>query len=209
MAARLPRSVFTHLPKTGGTWVLQVLEDLGLLRERCHQHLNITEIRRDPALAGWRGLDAFAFVRHPVSWYQSYWAFKMQYGWLDHPDAVLDTECRSDDFNTFIRNCVDRHPGYLSSYYRRFLEGVRYVGRHEALRESLIWILDQLGEAFDRNLVYEAVPRNVSVPVLLTQARYETETLKLLMAAESDGLSAFGYGCAPTASERPMRKGTR
>ena len=196
MSIRLPQSVFTHLPKTGGTWVGYVLERMGLLHAMSRPHMSIREIRSDPTLSDWHGLDAFAFVRHPVSWYQSYWGFKMTSGWLDRESVPLD-RCRSDDFNGFVRNCIERHPGHLSAYYREFLKGVRYIGRHEIMRESLILILDQLGERFSRDIIYGAPCQNVSDPETMLRASYEPATLRLLLDSEADCLDAFGYGSRP------------
>jgi len=196
MAIRLPHSVFIHVPKTGGTWVGHVLERMGLLHAMSRPHMSIREIRSDPALSSWHCLDAFAFIRHPVSWYQSYWGFKMTSGWLKHEAVPLD-ECRSDDFNRFVRNCAERHPGHLSSFYREFLKDVRYIGRHEIMRESFIVILDQLGEEFSRDTVYDAPAQNVSDPETMLRARYEPATLRLLLDSEADCLDAFGYGAHP------------
>ena len=50
----------------------------------------------------------FAFVRHPVVAYQSYWRYKMGEGW--NPPNQMDKKCGSDDFETFVLNALKYFP---------------------------------------------------------------------------------------------------
>ena len=67
----------------------------------------------------------FCFVRHPGSWYESYFKYQTTVGWLKsnqlNPDGWhrwrgLD-QCASDDFCTFVRNCIRWQPAYLTRMY--------------------------------------------------------------------------------------------
>ncbi|PIR53287.1 hypothetical protein COU76_01935, partial [Candidatus Peregrinibacteria bacterium CG10_big_fil_rev_8_21_14_0_10_49_10] len=79
MALILPRSAFFHIMKTGGTWVRSVCEKQRLsIEEVGDTHKAYCELP-DTELVSSRF--TFAFVRHPCSWYQSFWSWKMRTGW--------------------------------------------------------------------------------------------------------------------------------
>jgi len=86
-------AVFLHIPKTGGTWVTQVLEECGLIRCRfSHKHADLHRVMYSPRYCPWQHAkrclrfgrawhagvaDAykFCFVRHPLRWYESWWRY--------------------------------------------------------------------------------------------------------------------------------------
>lgn len=97
-------SVFFHIPKTGGTWVYNVLESLGLIKSRLgHVHAdyfhaywnqmlltpNEIFLNKFKTLLGYRQNSAamptntfsFCFVREPLAWYESYWKYMQSLGW--------------------------------------------------------------------------------------------------------------------------------
>jgi hypothetical protein len=96
-------SVFLHIPKTGGSWVTHVLEELNLATGPVYKmHSDLDELywynRFYPLYPPHRMWKAalkhpfnlkkvirdgfkFCFVRHPLRWYESYWKFQEQQGW--------------------------------------------------------------------------------------------------------------------------------
>src|SRR4051812_23743502 len=113
MAVRLPNSIYVHLMKTGGWSVREALTRMNLSQGeigRGHDPASLLVFpkRKRPFI--------FVFVRHPLSWYRSYWAFRMEAQWQVHPQqpitgwqtfgAVLDHECRADDFAVWMRNIL-------------------------------------------------------------------------------------------------------
>jgi hypothetical protein len=97
-------AVFLHVPKTGGTYVYELLRHLELLRgplgnnhtdfERTYwhaklhhnlkvmryivrewMHLPTAQLRMKP------GAFTFCFVREPLEWYESWWRFMMSIKW--------------------------------------------------------------------------------------------------------------------------------
>ena len=97
-------AVFLHVPKTGGTWIRQVLQELDLVEgplghghndfERAYWHdklhHNLQVVRY--ILREWvhspraqkkmkPGAFKFCFVREPLSWYESWWRFMMSLDW--------------------------------------------------------------------------------------------------------------------------------
>ena len=67
------RFLFIHVPKTGGMWVTEALQEAGVEVEEeigaTPEHPLLSELER-------RGRFTFAFVREPLSWYASIWKFR-------------------------------------------------------------------------------------------------------------------------------------
>ena len=109
-------------------------------------------------------LSVFTFVRHPLSWYASYWTFRNRTiqteksnrwefsGGIDYPLGKLDSQCESDKFETFVKNVV-RNKGYLKHLYWCVTKDCRYVGRQENLKNDLIYIWKALNEDFDEKII--------------------------------------------------------
>src|SRR5258708_1959653 len=163
MAVRLPNSTYIHLMKTGGWSIREALPRM---------KLNWGEVGRgnDPACVlpfdnGSRPF-TFVFIRHPLSWYRSYWAYRMQADWKVHLEqpitgwqtfgSVLDHECRANDFETWMRNVLEYAPeGFLTRIYQIYTEGVDFVGKVESLenyfRQALTLAKDQFSPELIRS----------------------------------------------------------
>lgn len=162
MAIRLERSGTLVLvaAKTGGTWLREALT-AGRIRWR----------EEGPADAGGQeGLEAHSragnfiatFVRNPVDWYRSYWAYRMEGGW--RPRFHLDRSCAAEDFTQFVRNVVVRFPGFLTAMFERYAgpagNPVDYIGRQENLADDLVSLLTLRGEEFDEAALRATPPAN-------------------------------------------------
>jgi len=141
MPTVLPKSVFYHIPKTGGTWVTEVLKGIGGERvqvEGTHPY-NITKEHATPLVYRTQKFK-FAFVRHPVSWYQSMWKFRANNKW--QYESVFDVKL---PFTEWVRHFLKQHPGIYSEIVREF-EGVDFMGRQENLRADLLKALEMSGD---------------------------------------------------------------
>jgi hypothetical protein len=157
----LPQSCFLHVPKTGGSWVKKAIIASGI---------SCTELILDgnphPGLMDCPDPNKFkfAFVRHPVNLYRSYWQFKMTNGW--DPANRLDVECRSTSFHQFVRNVLDQFPGIYGENLVKFVgppeDEIEFVGKYENLVEDLILALKYAGERFDEKAIRTLSPCNVS-----------------------------------------------
>ena len=124
-------ALFVHIPKTGGTWVEHVLHRCGIETAPAPRAAEASVRHATPSQLLGNYRFRFTFVRHPFSWYESWW--KYQAGvWqvfepdVWHPQRVLEP-CASDDFLRFVRRCVEREPGYVSRMYEPglFIRSVR------------------------------------------------------------------------------------
>jgi hypothetical protein len=159
--------LFLHVPKTGGSYVAGALE--AALGARAID-FSASEDRRErnghAALRSFEGNELFtlAFVRHPLSWYRSFWSYRMRMGWrMDHP---LDRAARSESFEEFVARVTERMPGYLSLLFGEFIGPVErpidFIGRYERLTEDLCTALRLAGESFDERVVRAHRPVNAT-----------------------------------------------
>lgn len=134
----------------------------------------------------------FAFVRHPLTWYRSYWAWKSRlFFW--NPYNPLDRTCADPDFEVFIGNVIKNFPGgYLNNIYPFFLQHCTHAGRFENLKNDLISILKIAGEPFDAECIHNAPPRLSSAEVS-GQVKYSPELALGIMKIDRNICDLFGY----------------
>lgn len=221
-------SEFIHIPKTGGSWVSEVLHDNGLVAEYLgHKHadydLNLFHGRlapkRVPATYARTILERarsrrtgqpfreprvyrFAFVRHPLSWYESHWKFMQGLGWNDwgvinscegwHPCSTLNG-LGSDDFNQFVRNVVRVRPGYVSELFFAFTKpGIDAIGKNENLKRDFLKIAADRGIKIDTERLEKMGKVNES-KVKQDKIQWNPELRDLVMRLEMPALVHFGY----------------
>ncbi len=117
-------AIFLHIPKTGGSWVLTILEEMGLVRRQVgrsphtayeHAVLFPGEKRRWKEwrrAENWRPANithsgrymklpyTFCFVRHPVKWYESWWRYLKGMGEITWKVEAINEERRLKRWNT-------------------------------------------------------------------------------------------------------------
>lgn len=218
MALVLPKSVFLHVPKTGGEWVREAIAAAGIpTREsnrgqtwnaQKHSHLLDTTglkgwnfaFRRRPLT--WRrpwGGFLFAFVRNPLDWYRSAWAYKSERNlWKD--DEPFDAKCYSDDFQQFVRNVLEHYPGHVSDLYELYTGReetgvISFVGRQESLAADLVKALRLANEKFDEKALLATSRVNVTAesPKWKDRCAYTPELEEAVIKAEERIMKRFGY----------------
>jgi hypothetical protein len=147
--------LFTHIPKTGGTFVQRVLVGHlgGKLLYPKHDSFRRSNLEDPPAIRVFT-------VREPLSWYQSYWAYAhaslrhagawpvWEGGNPGHPTRPLDDRCGARNFAPFVRRALAEFPnGFLRSVYCDFLNGSTHALRCEHLREDMEALLELVGYA--------------------------------------------------------------
>ncbi len=174
-------AIFLHVPKTGGNWVTTILRESNLVKsEISHKHADIDMvfpsvfINRNVLLKYiMRKLRVFrrsrpftfCFVRHPLSWYESWFKYMSQpsrswkdwgdefdkYNW--HPNSILNG-LGDPDFNQFVRNVIQERPGYVTELFGSYTKRkIDFIGRQENLVNDLIKVLRIMNVDFDEEFI--------------------------------------------------------
>lgn len=188
--------VFLHLPKTAGMWIRQLFKNLNIeTYELGTQHMHFPDLYQYESHKFFESKFIFTFIRHPKSWYQSRWSFRMKNGWqLTHP---LDYNCASNDFNQFVKNAIRYKPdGWFSNECKSYLNAphMDFVGKYENLEDDINNILTQLGFKYDNKLLRNIGKLNDSTIAgrdSSSFAIYEPKVEKQLLIVENYIISRY------------------
>lgn len=213
-------AIFLHIPKTGGSWITKVLHESGLIAGKIgHKHADIDHLFSPNSNNRSRMIQynvkrllgiypknpfLFCFVRHPLSWYESWFKYMSQpdQQWRHwgnehdlrqwHPNAILNG-LGDPDFNQFVRNVIHKRAGYVTEMYSRYTAPhINFIGKLENLHHDLIQVLNQLQLNFDENLIRNHSPvnkSNSSQSVIKWDPNLKKEVLKL----EQIAITRYGY----------------
>jgi hypothetical protein len=183
------RTRFLHVPKTGGYWVTSALKAAGVTVEPSEDlpfHANLAESQ------SYADRFTFAFVRHPLDWWRSYWSHRMRHGW--QTDVAIDVEAGAFDFDEFIGRVVGVASGGAGSMFAEFVgaaEGeIDFIGRYEHLADDLVTALRLAGEDFDETAL-RASPRLNESDYLRLPALYRRDTAERLAESERTAIGRF------------------
>jgi hypothetical protein len=131
-------------------------------------------------------------VRHPLSWYASYWNWKNNiFGWTSSNE--LDDVCRDNDFIGFINKVLDKYDnGYVSGMFGMFTEHCHRIGKVENLERDLESILREFGEPFKKHTL-KREPSNAGASWGYKEIKYTKELADKVMAMENVVVNKFGY----------------
>ncbi len=175
------------------------------LKEQAADHEGISAANLGNG-AGWKPPFTFCFVRHPLSWYESWYRFMEKEGWRTwgkdgdwrdwHPNSVLNG-LRPLDFHDFVRQAIERRPGLVSELYALYTPGsIGFVGKQENLVEDLIRVLQIMGLPFDEEKVRNRRKENVSHSPA-TPIAWDPVLRKETLLLEAPALRRFGYSDSP------------
>ena len=214
MTLLLPNSVFLHIPKTGGTWVRQALEDADLSiatilsRDRGESYNNTIDSWHNVPTWDIRYQERpnrFCFVRHPADWYRSYWAFRM---WRKNWNIVendFDFLCSAGTFEEFIEKVLHNYSGYLTQMYAYFTDHCTFIGKSENLPSNLLIALDLFEEKWSQaridavdSQVFDRHPIESLRPCEARERYLDVEDGTRIRHYREDGAIAVGYLIAET-----------
>lgn len=221
---------FLHIPKTGGSWVTSILESNNLvLSYKGHKHADfdsnlfdydsnlfpIGKGRKRNLIQLFSYLKSkvifkdlsynttpfrFCFVRHPLSWYESWWKYMEGIKWRDfgktnsasqwHPNSILNG-LGSHDFNEFIWNVIKKRPGFVSELYMSYTKsGIDFIGKTESLHYDMLDLLIQFNFEVDREklLSYPKVHKSKTIKV-----EWDPKLKAIMLKLEISALIHFGY----------------
>lgn len=170
MALVMPHSIFIHIPKTGGSWVRNVIRRSGIPSQEIGPcdlgqiqvlHASIHQVPKKLR----RTRLAFAFIRHPVSWLKSKWAYAISRGKLKAKPKTGVDRCLHKDLNVFMENILQTNPGLPSSAMLHRLGWKRvdgtwsnglkrkvHIGKNETLSQDLLKFMRSAGEPLDPSM---------------------------------------------------------
>lgn len=171
MALVLPHSIFIHIPKTGGSWVRHAIKRCGIpVQERGPEHVGRNQITHAAIKQVHKKYRknrlAFAFIRHPVSWLKSKWAYAIARGKLKVERRTGVDRCLHRDLNVFLERLLDTNAalpthsmlhriGWNNSNgtWKNTIKNKVLVGRNETLSQDLARFLKKAGESFDQQIL--------------------------------------------------------
>jgi hypothetical protein len=223
-------ALFVHIPKTGGVWVEEALPASGIATA-CPLTTGGVSWRH-PLPADIRGsFDfTFTFVRHPITWYESWWRFAssrvepFEPG-VWHPQRTVETYAK-DGFSTFIRRCIEHQPSYVTRLYEWYVgppgvERIDLVGRQEELVDTLVRVLHELAYEFDETVLRAHPPENTTAS-FAGEILWDPDLRRQILELEAPAIERFydgrdeppgsGEGRAParvrtSRAEGPLRLG--
>jgi len=191
---------FVHIPKTGGDFVTRFLLSNvpGARHESGGKHWPAAKHGINPRFQ-------FAFVREPVAWFRSYYAFITRHyiipngkypifeGGMWHCMRCFE-KYDYTSFGSFIDSVYDDQP----SYYTRMIEWftgppdahyMNFIGKQENLN-------DELGSVLKRLKLYHLVPKLLTAkPINTSPSKFPIDPVYgfLIESQESAIYDRFGY----------------
>lgn len=185
------KAILLHIPKTGGTWVTFRLFDHPDIEtvwvDPKHGTLHNPGIREKV-----KNLYSFAFVRHPIDWYKSYWAFQSQKDWRYQDNAIA--KCQDENFSNFIYKVYEQERSYLTRHFQDFCgenwDQLDFLGTQENIREDLKKVFHVLDISADNDF-FQAKQRLKTDYAWKRKAVYSKKAKSQVLEMESNIIEHF------------------
>ena len=181
-----------HIPKCGGNWIINALRNAEVPFELAGPyHLEYDDCPRGD-------LPTVAFVRNPLTWWQSLWRHHAR---INGQDPFWLYQCGPNlgalfapTFSTYMDNALREIPGYCTQVFGRFTRNgnIDFIGKLENLTEDLGRALQTFGEKFDREKIIDYPPRNIGMRKRF-KAFYTPELVLNVIMAEIKAIELYGY----------------
>jgi hypothetical protein len=211
VAIKTPKVVLYHIPKCGGIYAKEALRR-GLYHPemdygRC-RHAGVTNpfgLYREHSVPDntyyedKQGRLSICFVRHPITWYRSYWCFRVKTESYD-PKFPIDHR-EHDNYEDFVDSVLNEHPdGFVSKLYQQYtgkdLSKIDFIGKQERLTEDLVYALKLAGQKFDEKRLRRTKWVNCAArsPIYRSQAVISEDTKNRILETEEWVMNTFYHG---------------
>ena len=191
--------MFIHVPKCGGRTIKKLLMNYVAGAEIIGDDIYDSHATPDT------DLKVFGFVRHPATFIHSLWTHRSKkkkhgeaWNWQDY--ILLESECQSKNYNTFVENILKKE-NLVWHYYMHYLGKYKdpMIGKMENQPDSLIDILKANNEDFDEKRIRENIyihganNKTTNKPVSVVDSMNYNQCKKLITKAEKQLCKRFDY----------------
>lgn len=203
--AILSHSKFIHIPKCGGTAILSSLWNIGCITDKKQVyttphagHLFASQMEDD-------GKPCFAFVRNPITWWQSYYYWNMN---TDHSRFDGD-ELKTTSFDQWVDEYGQYWLGKFTLNVKRYLgedenftttNKVKHIGKTENVFLDLRRIFNELDQPYNKGKLQEIIngsynlwPESHNNVQKYDKKAVSTETKQIIYKTEKEIFERFGY----------------
>lgn len=138
--------LFIHSAKTGGTFLRETLNRYGVPNfEVGGKHSSFKDVVREYPLT--KKLSSFGYVRNPLTWYRSRWAYGMMTYFgekIKYMPEAFDHWMRpvwSNNLNQFVENILYVYPNGIAYRYFNDMLG---IGEEQIKRVSMVYRYENL-----------------------------------------------------------------
>lgn len=196
----LKKSAFIHIPKCGGTFLQSLFFKLCLVEKQYmepqygHLYLHQMNDVNDKYF--------FSFVRHPYTWWPSY------YNWCKK-DRFIDVERACPNFDVWLKEYGPFWMGQYTRMVQRYIgedpiyccnKKINFVGKIEKIYDDTFFALKESGEKFDEPEFLQCVHRVINGPKAkkhLNRQEYDRdisdESKEFIYNSEKYIFDRFGY----------------
>ena len=157
------RALFQHIPRTGGSWVEKAIDLCGVARIGWLEKQPPWIPRKHALLSHYYHKPmaevefVFAFVRHPIPYYESVWKWLgknggtkiMRPAWTWHPHATA-ARWYQPDFDDWLYLMLEKEPLWYTRLIEQYVgprggEYCNFIGRTEHLLGDFCQVMNSLG----------------------------------------------------------------
>lgn len=203
------RSLFLHIPRTGGTFVEAILREIGF-EPRLYSPPGVSRHGKAEHYDLSRYGFVFTVVRNPLELYRSTYCFLLAHNWqvwepgTYHPWRQLEPYAGLP-YGKWVRTICEKQPGYFSRIYANRVAPLDQSGklcsvlRTEHLADGLSAMLSMIGADTPKVLksLLDTPPQNCSAHPRLFENLHEEERARAqIYESESDAMAKY-YPMAP------------
>lgn len=201
--------VFVHVPKAGGTFIRRALDHLRITQRHLEDDSSHRTTRVLKEHLNWGGNYPFifCFVRHPLTWYESYYKFMCKrrldvssypsFKHKNYPLLILENlliQLKTRDalsFDNFIKKVLQERPGFVSELYACYdTFECSFVGKQENLRKDLITVLKSRKYKFNSSEIINFGTINKSSGI---EIKWDSGLRREILATEIICLRRYNY----------------